>query len=156
VKTGRAGRNFRGRLSIWGALVRLFCMTIPLWCLLVAVVLPYVWFSVAAPARIKQFGAAFDPHAPRAQDPELRGRASRAQGAHVNALEALTYFAPAVLVAHVTHADPEWSARLAIAFVVLRVIHGVVYLADKPPLRTLSFALGYLVSIGLFVLAARA
>ncbi len=131
-------------------------MTIPLWCLLVAVLLPYIWFAVAAPARVKQLGPAFDPHAPRAQDPELRGRAARAQGAHSNSLEALAYFAPAVLVAHVTHADPQWSAHLAVSFIVLRVLHGVAYIGDRPPLRTLFFALGYLVSLGLFVLAARA
>ena len=131
-------------------------MTIPFWCLFIAVVLPYVWFSFAAPFRAMQFGKALDNHTPRSQEPELRGRAARAQGAHTNSLEALAYFSPAVLVAHLTHADPEWSARLAIAFVVCRVIHGVVYIGDRPPLRTLFFALALLASIGLFVLAARA
>jgi len=88
-------------------------MTIPFWCLFIAVVLPYVWFSFAAPFRAMQFGKALDNHTPRSQEPELRGRAARAQGAHTNSLEALAYFSPAVLVAHLTHADPEWSARLA-------------------------------------------
>jgi uncharacterized MAPEG superfamily protein len=131
-------------------------MTIPFWCLFVAVVLPYVWFSFAAPFKAVQFGKSLDNHTPRLQDPALVGRAARAQGAHFNSLEALGYFAPAVIVAHLSHADATWSAWLAIAFVVVRIVHGIVYLLDRPPLRTAFFALGLLASIGLFILAARA
>jgi uncharacterized MAPEG superfamily protein len=131
-------------------------MTIPFWCLLVAVILPYVYFAFAAPLRIAQFGAELDKHTPRSQDPALRGRAARAQGAHTNGLEALAYFSPAVIVAHLAHADPEWSARLAVGFVVCRLVHGAAYLGDRPPLRTAFFALGFLASLGLFILAARA
>lgn len=129
-------------------------MTIPFWCLFVAVLLPYVWFSFAAPFKAAQFGKALDTHTPRLQDPALLGRAARAQGAHQNSLEALTYFGPAVIVAHLTQANTSWSARLAILFIVCRVIHGVVYLSDRPPVRTLFFALGLFASIGLFILAA--
>jgi uncharacterized MAPEG superfamily protein len=131
-------------------------MTIPFWCLVTAALLPYVWFSFAAPFRAAQFGKDLDTHAPRAQEAELRGRAARAQGAHTNSLEALTYFTPAVILAHLTHADADWCARLAVAFVAFRILHGLAYLGDRPPLRTAFFALGLLSSIGLFVLAARA
>ncbi len=130
-------------------------MTIPFWCLCAAVVLPYIWFSFAAPLRMKQFGAAMNSHAPRSQDSELKERASRAHGAHANSLEALTYFAPAVLVAHLTHADPTWAARLAVTFIVCRVIHGICYIGDVPPARTAFFAIGLLSSIGLFILSAQ-
>jgi len=131
-------------------------MPISFWCLFTAILLTYIWFTFAAVFRASQLGAAMDKHAPRAQDAELRGRAARAQGAHANSLEALAYFTPAVIVAHLTHADPEWSARLAVVFVACRVVHGIAYLGDRPPLRTAAFALGLLASIGLFVLAARA
>jgi uncharacterized MAPEG superfamily protein len=129
-------------------------MTIPFWCLFVATLLPYVWFSFAAPWRASQFGKGLNFRSPRLQDPELQGRAARAQGAHLNGLEALAYFAPAVIVAHLSHADTAWSARLALAFIALRVAHGLAYLADRPPLRTAFFALGMLCSIALFVLSA--
>jgi uncharacterized MAPEG superfamily protein len=129
-------------------------MTIPFWCLFVAVILPYVWFSFAAPFRAAQFGKALDSHTPRLQEPALAGRAARAQGAHQNSLEALAYFTPAVIVAHLTHADSAWSARLSVAFIVCRVVHGVVYMSDRPPLRTVFFAFGLLASIALFVLSA--
>ncbi len=143
-----------GALSIRARLERQQGMTIPFWCLFVAVVLPYFWFSFAAPLRAAQFGKALDLHTPRAQDPALLGRAARAQGAHQNSLEALTYFAPAVIVAHLTHANATWTTRLAVLFVLFRVLHGIVYLADRPPLRTAFFAIGLLASIGLFVLSA--
>ena len=129
-------------------------MTIPFWCLFVAVILPYFWFSFAAPFRASQFGKTLDLHTPRVQESALAGRAARAQGAHQNSLEALAYFGPAVIVAHLTHADPTWAARLAVLFVVCRVVHGIVYLADRPPLRTAFFAIGLLASLGLFVLSA--
>jgi uncharacterized MAPEG superfamily protein len=131
-------------------------MTIPFWCLFVVSFLPYVWFAIAGPARVKKLGKDFDPHAPRAQETLLRGFAARAQGAHANALEALAYFTPAVVVNHLAHADADWSARFAIAFVILRVGHGLAYLGDRPPLRTTLMVLGLISSIGLFVLAARA
>ena len=131
-------------------------MTIPFWCLFAAVVLPYAWFSLAAPLRAKQLGKDFDNHTPRSQEPLLKDRAARAQGLHMNSLEALAYFGPAVLVAHFAHADATWSARLAVAFIVCRLLYGAMYLSDRPPLRTAFFALGLFSSFGLFTLAALA
>ncbi len=131
-------------------------MTIPFWCLFIAVVLPYVWFSLAAPLRARQLGKANDNHTPRAQEPLLKARAAHAQGAHMNSLEALGYFGPAVIVAHLCHADASWSARLCVIFIVFRLLHGAMYLADRPPLRTAFFALGLFTSFALFILAARA
>jgi uncharacterized MAPEG superfamily protein len=61
-----------------------------------------------------------------------------------------------VIVAHIAGADPTWTARLAITFIVCRVIHGIMYIGDRPPLRTLFFAIGLFSSIGIFILAARA
>lgn len=129
-------------------------MTTPFWCLFAAVVLPYIWFTFQAPWRAKQFGKDLDNHTPRLQEKHLEGRVARAQGAHTNSLEALTYFAPAVIVAHLMHASSEWSARLALTFIVCRVVHGAMYIGDRPPLRTLFFALGLFASFGLFILAA--
>lgn len=129
-------------------------MTTPFWCLFAAVVLPYIWFSFAAPWRAKQLGKDLDNHTPRVQEKLLLGRAARAQGAHENSLEALAYFAPAVIVAHVTRADPTWTARLAVAFIVCRVIHGIVYMGDRPPLRTAFFAVGLFASFGIFIVSA--
>lgn len=54
-------------------------MTIPLWTLLVATLLPYVWFSLANPLRKQEFGALDNRH-PRIQErahPLRRGPAVR-------------------------------------------------------------------------------
>jgi uncharacterized MAPEG superfamily protein len=130
-------------------------MTIPFWCLLVAVLLPYVWVGFSTAGRAKQFGTA-DNKLPRLQQAKLEGKAARAHAAHMNAFEALSVFAPAVLVAHLAHADPAWSMRLAITWVVFRVLHGVLYLADVDKVRSLCFALALFCALGLFVLAAMA
>lgn len=130
-------------------------MTTPLWCLFAAVLLPHVWLNVAVWGRQKQFGV-LDNKQPRAQQAKLEGFAARAHAAQMNAWEALAVFTPGVLVAHIAHADPVWSARLAISWVVLRLLHGVMYLADLDKLRSACFGLALLCALGLFVLAGMA
>ncbi len=130
-------------------------MTIPFWCVLIGGLLPYVWVTVAAAERRAQFGSA-DNKLPRLQEANLKGRGARAMGAHNNAFEALPIFAAGVVIAHVCGADPTWSMYLAVLWVVARVAHGVLYLADIDVGRSLSFVVGILCAIGLFVLAARA
>lgn len=130
-------------------------MTTPLYCLVPAVLFPYVWTSVAAPLRKKQLGTIDNKH-PRLQVPQLTGSAARAYAAHLNAFEALMVFVPAVLVAHVAGADPEWAARLAIGWVVARFLHGIAYIANIDKLRSSLFFVALLCALGLFVLAARA
>jgi uncharacterized MAPEG superfamily protein len=130
-------------------------MTVPFWCVFVAGLLPYVWVGVAARERGRQFGST-DNKLPRAQELALKGVGARAMGAHNNAFEALPFFAAAVIIAHLTGADKDWSADLALLFVAARIAHGILYLADLDILRSLSFGVAQLCTIGLFVLAARA
>ena len=130
-------------------------MTTPFWCVLVAGILPYVWVTIAAGERRRQFGTV-DNKLPRMQEAQLTGRGARAMGAHNNAFETFPFFAAGVVVAHLANADAGWSADFAIAFVILRIAHGVLYVADIDILRSLSFGLGQICTIALFVLAARA
>jgi uncharacterized MAPEG superfamily protein len=130
-------------------------VTTPLWCLVIACFLPYVWAPFGAAARRAQLGS-IDNKNPRLQQAQLTGRGARAVGAHKNAFEAIASFGPAVLIAHLVGADPVWSARLAETFVVARVLHGVFYLADLDVLRSTAFLVGVLCVIGLFVLAGQA
>lgn len=130
-------------------------MTIPLWTLLVAVILPYAWLPVALSARKEQFGNLDNAH-PRLQTSKLEGKGARAYSAHQNAMEALAVYAPAVLVAHITHANPTHSMILAIVWVVARFLHGVLYVANVDKARSMMFALGMLAAIGQFVIAAMA
>jgi uncharacterized MAPEG superfamily protein len=130
-------------------------MTIPFWCVLVAGVLPYVWVTVAARERGRQFGT-LDNKLPRPQALKLTGLGARAIGAHNNAFEALPFFAAGVIIAHICGADPAWSADFAIAFILCRVAHGILYLTDYDVLRSLVFGLAQVCTIAFFVLAARA
>ena len=57
-------------------------MTLAFWCVLVAALLPYVAFSIAA--------RPLDPKLPRNVAWNLEGMAARAYGAHFNALEGLS------------------------------------------------------------------
>ena len=69
---------------------------------------------------------------------------------------ALPVFASAVLVAHLTGANPESSASAAVLWVVARVLHAVTYLANIDWGRSLAFLVGMGANVWLFVLAARA
>jgi uncharacterized MAPEG superfamily protein len=131
-------------------------MTTPLWCVAIGCLLPYVWGILAQAGRFKKVGRTFDNKLPRVQQMEMTGWCARAYGAHNNAFEAIIVFAPAVIVATMTSADPVWMERLAIAWVGLRVAHGLLYIANVDIVRTLSFVAAYACAIGMFVLAAQA
>ena len=130
-------------------------MTTPFWCLLAAILIPYVLAGVGVSFRVRRFGQIDNKH-PRQQAAALEGTGARAYAAQQNAWEALAVFAPAVLVAHVAGADPGRSAAAAVVFLVARVVHAVAYLANVDWLRSLSFLVGFLASLYFFRLAAAA
>jgi uncharacterized MAPEG superfamily protein len=130
-------------------------MTTPFWCLLAAIFLPYVWAGVSVGYKQKQFGSV-DNHHPREQSAKLTGAGARANAAQANAWEALPMFLGSVMVAHLAGADPGSSATAALLFIAARVLHGVFYVVDLAPLRSLSFMVGSGACLWLFVLAARA
>jgi uncharacterized MAPEG superfamily protein len=130
-------------------------MTVPLWCLLIAVFIPYAFGGAGVYFRIKQLGS-IDANHPRVQALELRDTAARAYGAHQNAWEALAVFTAAVATAHLAGADPRQSAMAAELFILARLLHGIFYIAGLAPLRTLSFVVAFGSCVWLFVLAANA
>lgn len=130
-------------------------MTVPFWCLLGAILIPYVLTGVAGYFKNAQFGTV-DNHDPRAQGAQLKGAGARAWAAQQNAWEALAVFTAAVMVAHFAGADAGASALAAIVFLVSRVLHAIFYVTDRPPLRSLSFLIGLVSCFWLIGLAARA
>lgn len=128
-------------------------MTLSLWALPVAILLPYLWSVATIPAR-RQLPGGLDNAQPRSQQVQLTGAAARAMAAHANAFEALPAFVAGVLTAHVTEADPTLAAALSWAWVALRVGHGAAYLADLHPVRSTCFSLALGCSLGLFAIAA--
>ena len=128
-------------------------MTIPLWCLLIATFLPFVWAVVGNVLRQRQFGN-MDNNYPRLQQAQMTGIGARALAAQQNAWEALAMFTPAVLIAHIQGATAGHAATAAMLFVTMRIAHGFLYLADRASLRSISWTVGIGAIIWLFVLAA--
>lgn len=125
-------------------------MTIANWCLLIAILLPYVWFGVAnAKAGVKR-----DNDNPRAFLNELTGAARGALGAHQNSFEVNGGFIAGVLVAEFAHAPQGRVDALAAAFIAFRIAHGLLYIGGKGGPRSVMFFGGFACTIALFVTAA--
>lgn len=115
------------------------------WCVLVAALLPYLWVAIA-----KGSAPRYDNRDPRGwiarqEQPRLR----RAYHAHSNALEAFAPFAAGVLAAQLAGLAPAAIAGLSLGFVVLRIVHGLAYIADLAWLRSLAWfgAMGCVVTL---------
>ncbi len=125
-------------------------MPIAWWCLLASVLMPY-FLSVAARWGTARSGYVQDP---RAFSDALAGWRRRAHLAHLNAFEATPAILAGVGVAELAGAPRGHIDALALAFVVFRVLHAALYVADRPMLRSHAWRLGILCVIGLFVDAA--
>jgi uncharacterized MAPEG superfamily protein len=88
----------------------------------------------------------------RDQQAKLTGWGRRALAAHLNGFEAFPAFAAAVIIAHLKGADPAMSARLAVTFVIARVLYTIFYLANLDKLRSLVWFAGIACVVWLFFL----
>ncbi len=122
-------------------------MTFAYWMILGAGFLPYLTVVLAKSAGI-------DNRAPRRDLDALTGWRQRADWAHRNHFEAFPLFAAAVIVAELAHAPQNGIDALAGAFVLLRILYTVMYVADWATPRSIVWALGFLAVLGLFVLGA--
>jgi len=116
-------------------------MTVALWCILIAIFLPYLCTSVA-----KFSGGKFglqQNHDPRGYLDSLQGVAKRAHAAQLNGFEVTPAFAAAVIVAHlVGNAQLVTVNVLAVLFITSRLLYIICYLADWALLRTLMWTIG--------------
>ena len=122
-------------------------MTIALWCVLAASLLPYIWGALSKSTKN------FDNAQPRSQ--QKSGWRQRADWAQQNSWEAFAPFAVAVLIAHGLHvAQPtiDWLAGL---FILLRVAYGIAYILNQATLRSLVWVGGFGCLLGLYIAAAR-
>lgn len=123
-------------------------MTIALWCLLAAGILPQL-FGVYAKA-----SKGFDNNNPRAWLASVEGKKARAVAAMENGYEGLPLFVAAVLTAHLVQAEQSMVNLLALGYIVTRVIYGVLYIAGLGTLRSLVWVAGLGCIVGLFVISA--
>jgi uncharacterized MAPEG superfamily protein len=122
-------------------------MTSAYWCVLVAAYLPIVW-TAAAKFSGREFAGAGN-RAPREFLERLSGWRKRAHWAQLNGFESFPPFAAAVIIAQLRHVPQVRIDTLAIAFVVLRVLHGIFYIVDRASLRSLVWfgAVGCVVAL---------
>lgn len=122
-------------------------MTIAYWCVLALVFFPPVLGAMAK-------SAGFDNHKPREALAAATGWRKRADWAQQNALENFAPFAAAVIIGHQLGVAQGTLNQLALAFVALRVLHAVFYVADQATLRSVSYVGGLACIIAIFVMAA--
>jgi uncharacterized MAPEG superfamily protein len=126
-------------------------MTTAYWCVLAAILLPYVWTGVA------KFTSGFRPrdnHNPREYLDKLEGPAKRAHWAQLNTFESIPGFMAAVIIAHLAGAPQGWVDALALTYIGLRLLYGILYITDKAALRSVVWAAALGCVVGLFVVAA--
>jgi uncharacterized MAPEG superfamily protein len=116
-------------------------------CLTIVALLPFVW-TLCAKGR-----ASYDNRAPRDYLAKLEGWRRRAAAAHQNAWEALALFTAALVVAWHDGANATRVDQLATAFVAIRVLHGIVYVANWAALRSLVWFAGMVCIVWLFFVA---
>lgn len=123
-------------------------MPLAYWCVLIAALLPIVWAGYA------KSGTRSDNSYPREEVEDLPPMKRRAYAAHQNAYDNFPFFAASVLIAVTQRAPLEIINWLAVAYVLLRVAHALLYIYNKPPLRSLAFTLALIVNVAIFVLPA--
>jgi len=109
------------------------------WCVLVAALLPYAWVTVA-----KASGERYSNRDPRGWVARQENpRVQRAYAAHLNGFEAFAPFAAGVILAQLAGVPVERIATLALIFVALRIVHGLMYIFNQPLLRSAVWAGGF-------------
>ena len=120
-------------------------MSIALWCVLAAAILPVV---AVAPGKVSR---EFDNRRPRDPDYWRTGFRARANWAQENGFEAFPLFAVAVVVAEWKGAPQGFVDAAALVFVAARIGYTVAYWADRATLRSLLWLVGFGASVAIFV-----
>jgi uncharacterized MAPEG superfamily protein len=123
-------------------------MTIALWCVLIAGLLPY------AATLLAKSKSGFDNANPREWLARQDGFRSRANAAQLNGFESFPLFAAAVVIAQYLQAPQHTLNTLAVSFVAARVLFVLFYVVNKPALRSLVWFIGIGCCVAIFVVAA--
>lgn len=120
-------------------------MTAAYWCVLIAALLPFLFTGIA-----KVGARGFNNRRVRDFQLQLSGWRQRAHWAHQNSFEAFPAFAAAVIVAHLSGGAQTQIDALAIAFILLRLAYGGLYIADQATLRSLVWFGALICVVALF------
>ena len=122
-------------------------MPIAYWCVLIAALLPLAFVGYAK-------AGSRDNNTPRDAAAGLSGARHRAHAAHQNGYENFPFFAAAVIIAITQGTSISTVNSFAMAYLVLRVVHGLLYIADQATLRSAAYGIALIVNIAIFVLPA--
>ena len=127
-------------------------MTVALWCILIAIFLPYICTGVA---KVSGGFGLKDNHDPRDFLDSLNGLGRRAYAAQLNGFEVTPAFAAAVIVAHLAgNAELVTINVLSVLFITSRLLYIICYLADWATLRSLMWFVGMGLIVSFFVVSA--
>jgi uncharacterized MAPEG superfamily protein len=121
-------------------------MPLAYWCVLLAAIMPLVIVVFA------KAGGDADNHHPRDSIERLPPMKRRAYAAHLNAYENFPFFAAAVIIAGTQGAPLGALNALAVLYIVLRIAHAALYIADWATPRSVVFGIAWLVNVAIFVL----
>jgi uncharacterized MAPEG superfamily protein len=88
-----------------------------------------------------------NPRDPRFYTPGLR---ARSQGAHLNGYEAFPFFAAAVILAEMRSVPQGTVNALAVAFLLARIGYVLLYLTDRPTVRSVVWSMGFACNLAIF------
>jgi uncharacterized MAPEG superfamily protein len=125
-------------------------MSIALWCVLVAGLLPLLATSIA-----KAGGSRYNNRDPREWLEKQDGFRRRADNAQKNSFEAFPFFAVAVIVAQLTQAPADRVDQFALIFVAARIAYIVLYVADWHYARSVAWLIGVIATVVIFVSGVR-
>jgi len=120
-------------------------MSTAYWCVLAAGLMPYLWVLIS-----KVTGGRYNNRDPRAWQARLSGMPARAHSAHLNSFEAFPLFAAAVIIAQLSAAEQPRTDMLAMAFIGLRLLYGICYVADWEKPRSLVWLAAFGCCVALF------
>lgn len=125
-------------------------MTIALWCVLIAGLMPYVAVGIA------KYDRSYNNKAPRDWLAKQEGLRKRAYAAHLNCFEAFPLFAAGVIIAQLASGPSATANTLAALFIAARIAYIGCYLSNRASLRSLVWLVGFGLSVALFIVAATA
>jgi uncharacterized MAPEG superfamily protein len=129
-------------------------MTTAYWCVLAAILFPYICFGIARNRGRTADGRRLrDNRNPRDFPNRLEGLPKRAWDAQLNSFESLPGFAAVVIIAHLVHAPQPQVDTLALVWVFALLAYVAFYFFDKSTLRSSAQFVSLGCVLGFFVVA---
>lgn len=128
-------------------------MILAYWCVLIAAFMPLAFIGYAKFAGDSKMGPR-ENHNPREWLDATQGAKKRAYWAQLNSYEAFPPFAAGVIIAVIAGGSIGAINTLAVLFIVLRLVYGGCYIADRASLRSLVWFAATACTVGLFITAA--